>query len=111
MISSLLGAPQRKHVSRSLRYLKLTVTSDIAAMTLSYCLLLVFLLANVSSAAKKPNVGCTLRVPDRVKERMEPLNFHNRTIKIKPVSILMKIKILGVRDVPDSGGSYGVDVG
>ena len=91
---------------------KLTVTANIAVMALSYCLLLVLVLANVSSASRRRNlnVGCTLLVPDRVKERMEPFGHRNKTTKEEPVSIFMKIKILGVRDVPDSGGSYGVDI-
>ena len=73
-------------------------------MALSYCLLLVFLLANVSSARPggKVSAGCTLEAPHVIKVHKEALG--------EPLLIHTEIKVLGVRDVPDSGGSYGVDM-
>ena len=79
-------------------------------MGLTDCLLLVLLLANVqSSVTRKMNIGCTLQVPDRVKNRMEPINYKLNKLK-KPLPVLTDMKVLGVRDVPDNGGSYGVDI-
>ena len=80
---------------------------------LYYCpLLLVLLMANVSTGARKVNgvrtvnVGCNLQVPDAVKQQMEAMGN-----KGNPLIISVDIKVLGVRDVADSGGSYGVYLG
>ena len=81
--------------------------SVVTSMDLTYCLLLCFSLANLSSAARQVKAGCNLEVPDDVKKQMEPPGPKWRD----PLSISMDMKVLGVRDVPDSGGSYGVDIG
>ena len=74
-------------------------------MKLVYCLLLVWIISNVLSEARKVNVGCNLIVPDAVKEQMEATGYNG-----SPLLISVDIKVLDVRDVPDIGGSYGVDL-
>ena len=51
------------------------------------------------------NAGCTLNVPDDVEKNKEAVGDNG-----KPLFIFTEIKVLGVRDVPDIGGSYGVDI-
>ena len=46
--------------------------------------------------------GCTLAVPKHVGIQKEAEG--------KPLAIFVDMKLLGVRDVPDSGGSYEMDV-
>ena len=45
--------------------------------------------------------GCNLIVPDAVKGHQEPEG--------RPLKISIDISVQQVRDVPDSGGSFGVD--
>ena len=48
---------------------------------------------------------CNLVVPKSVEEQMHPnVNEGN------PLNLTVKMRVRNVRDVPDSGGSYGVDV-
>ena len=46
--------------------------------------------------------GCVLKTPKSVQNRMEP--------KGKPLIIFIDMRVRSVRDVPDSGGSFGVDI-
>ena len=78
-------------------------------MNLKCILPLVLLLTNVSAQGKgwkgrykMPPQGCNLVKTKSVKEQLEPSG--------EPLFILVHLEILGVRDVPDRGGSYGVDV-
>ena len=48
--------------------------------------------------------GCNLKVPKAVEEQIEP---EPQTL---PLIIHVHLLVIRVRDVPDSGGSYGVDV-
>ena len=83
----------------------------ITIMKLVYSLQLVLIVTNIPSearkvnGARKVNVGCNLQVPDAVKQQMEAMGN-----KGNPLIISVDMKVLGVRDVPDSGGSYGVDL-
>ena len=75
------------------------------AMSPLWPVLLQLLLANVICATAEPNAtftGCNLRVPKDVQDHMEAEG--------DPLVITMIMKIKFVRDVPDSGGSFGVDV-
>ena len=49
--------------------------------------------------------GCRLEVPDHVGMQKEPEGENG-----EPLVIFIDMKVLGVRDVPDSGGSYEMDV-
>ena len=63
------------------------------------------LLATVIGATSTTNTtftGCNLRVPKDVKDHMEAEG--------EPLLITIIMFIKYVRDVPDSGGSFGVDV-
>ena len=73
-------------------------------MYLTHSLLLVLTLwSSFSSALKgKVKVGCRLEVTEYVGLQKET--------KGKPLVIFVDLKLLGVRDVPDSGGSYAMDV-
>ena len=76
------------------------------AMSPSRQALLYFLLATVVIATTATNTtftGCNLRVPRDVQDHMEA--------KGEPLVITIIMIIKFVRDVPDSGGSFGVDVG
>ena len=58
-----------------------------------------------SVATGKPNTtftGCNLRVPKDVRDHMEA--------KGEPLVITIIMIIKFVRDVPDSGGSFGVEI-
>ena len=48
------------------------------------------------------DTGCTLEVPSEVMKHMEAVG--------KPLMIQIEFKILTVRDIPDQGGSFGVDI-
>ena len=73
-------------------------------MYLPSCLAIVLILSNVSwaSLVPAPNHGCTLFVPQSVNRQREA--------KGSPLLISVDIKVRDVRDVPDSGGSYGADI-
>ena len=45
---------------------------------------------------------CTLNLPKAIKEQKE--------ITGKPLKILIDMEVLGVRDIPNEGGSFGVDI-
>ena len=80
-------------------------------MNLAHYLLLFLQLSALASAAKNasrtnmrlvPIVGCNLIIPEHVNKQMEANG--------KPLAILIDFEVFGVRDVPDSGGSYAMDV-
>ena len=83
-------------------------------MYLNHYLLLVLSLRSLLCAAWNPwdwrwkdrkvqvQVGCTLEVPKHVGLQKEA--------ESKPLVIFVDLKLLGVRNVPDSGGSYEMDV-
>ena len=50
-------------------------------------------------------VGCHLEIPKSVEEHFHPNINHGN-----PLLLSVKIRVSNVRDVPDSGGSFGVDV-
>ena len=54
------------------------------------------------SGAIKSDTGCTLDVPDDVK--------HQREATGKPLLIYLDFKVAGVRDIPNQGGSFGIDL-
>ena len=73
-------------------------------MSLMPILMLILSLTNVSfSKRHKPlPQGCRLLPTQAVVTQTEPTG--------EPLVISVDMKVLGVRDVPDTGGSYGVDV-
>ena len=48
------------------------------------------------------DAGCTLKKPDDVKNHREAFG--------KPLMIFINVVVTGVRNIPDQGGSYGVDI-
>ena len=72
----------------------------IARMAVLYHTLLVLLLGNLVSASNNTH-GCKLNVPQDVQDQMEA--------KGNPLQVHITIKVSRLRDVPASGGSYGVD--
>ena len=72
-------------------------------MHLTHYLMLVLNLWSLLSAAEK--AGCRLEVPEHVGMQKEA-----NTDPGKPLVIFVDMKLLGVRDVPDSGGSYAMDI-
>ena len=70
-------------------------------------LLLGFMTLDAVSALNGANVsskGCELIVPEAVQEHMEP------EPKTDPLLIHVYMRIFRIRDVPDSGGSFGADL-
>ena len=65
-------------------------------------LLLILSLTNVSFCKKRLPQGCRLLPTPAVVSQTEPTG--------EPLVISLDMKVLDVRDVPDAGGSYGVDV-
>ena len=63
--------------------------------------MLVLLIGNVVSATNTTQ-GCKLNIPKDVQGHME--------VQGKPLEIAILMKIIRVRDVPDSGGAFGVDL-
>ena len=63
-------------------------------------IMLVLLLGNVAWASNNTH-GCKLNTPQDVQDQMEA--------KGKPLQVNITIMVSRVRDVPDSGGSFGVD--
>ena len=63
--------------------------------------MLVLLIGNVVSATNTTQ-GCKLNIPKDVQDHMEAQG--------KPLEMDIIMKILRVRDVPDSGGSFGADL-
>ena len=77
---------------------------DLLSMT-GVKLFLVFLLINVVSAFKKSGSrGCNLVIPNNVTEQVEPQP------ETGPLSLHALLRVYRIRDVPDSGGSVGVDI-
>ena len=68
-----------------------------------YLLLVLHLWISLSSA--KPKIGCNLEIPKIVGVQKEAPRDTG-----KPLIIFVDVKVLSVRDVPDSGGSYAMDV-
>ena len=79
-------------------------------MALCYFPLLVVFTLIWANTALRVDTGCSLKVPNHVKNQMEPSGDIYAKPKPKPLLIEVDIMVLGVRDVPDNGGSYGVDV-
>ena len=48
------------------------------------------------------DTGCTLEIPEAVKKRRQAVG--------KPLIIFLDMTVLGVRAIPDNGGSFGVDI-
>ena len=46
--------------------------------------------------------GCALEANDYIEKRKEAIEM--------PLIILLDFKVLSVRDIPDQGGSFGVDI-
>ena len=64
---------------------------------------------NVASAATKAiasaldsDTGCTLGIPDAVGKQREALG--------NPLMIYIDVMVVGVRDIPNQGGSFGIDI-
>ena len=74
-------------------------------MYLTCHLLWALSLGSFVSATAKLKVGCRLEVPKHVGVEKEP-NIGSG----QPLEISVDMKVLGVRDVPESGGSYEMDV-
>ena len=64
--------------------------------------LLLAIVIGATSTTNTTFTGCNLRVPNDVKDHMEAEG--------EPLLITIIVFIKYVRDVPDSGGSFGVDV-
>ena len=77
-------------------------------MYLTHYFLLVLHLSILSPALSAPpwksmvEDTCSLIIPNHVRNQTKPGG--------KPLIIFVHMKVLGVRNVPDSGGSYGLDV-
>ena len=78
--------------------------AESTVMSLTHFLLLVLTLCSSFSSAKKVKVkpGCRLEVTEHVGLQKEMEGW--------PLVIFVDLMLLGVRDVPDSGGSYAMDV-
>ena len=72
-------------------------------MMTSLCFNVFVLLLSNGVSATNTSQGCTLNIPDNVKDNMEAEGA--------PLQINITMMIFRVRDVPDKGGSFGVDVG
>ena len=68
-------------------------------------LLLVFLAFNKASAIESGTRGCNLIIPDAVRQQPEPQP------ETGPLLLYVLLRVTQIRDIPHSGGSYGVDVG
>ena len=51
-----------------------------------------------------PPKGCNLVTPQRVRENIEPESESG------PLLLHIELSVLHIREIPDSGGSFGVDV-
>ena len=51
-----------------------------------------------------PPKGCNLVTPQRVREHIEPES------ELGPLLLHIELSVLHIREIPDSGGSFGVDV-
>ena len=69
-------------------------------MWLAFYILLTMSMARVMSSATNITQGCNLYVPEEVRDHMEAEG--------EPLKITIIMQIEYVRDVPDSGGSFGV---
>ena len=59
------------------------------------------LVSFIASGNNATSGGCNLIIPDAVKGHME--------VEGRPLNIIIDMSIQQIRDVPDSGGSFGVD--
>ena len=103
--SSLMGLVQSKHISPYITLVKtLHFPTYIDIMSPTCYLLLVLYFTNVSAKGrfKAQPQGCSLLATESVTAQLEPTG--------EPLIIKVDLNVLGVRDVPDRGGSYGVDV-
>ena len=80
--------------------LKIGFAMSLSTQTLPYLLLAIVVLD--TTATNTTFTGCNLRVPKEVQDHMEAEG--------EPLVITIIMLIKFVRDVPDSGGSFGVDV-
>ena len=74
-------------------------------MNLTFCLVLFLILPNAvlaSGCFHGCTDLCTLRVPDNVTKQPEALG--------NPLMIFIDVKVIGVRDIPDQGGSALLDI-
>ena len=80
-------------------------------MKVAYYLPLVLLLSTLISATKNatspvrglvPAVGCNLEIPNHVKNQLEARG--------SPLVIFVDLKVLSVKNILDSGGSYEMDI-
>ena len=67
-------------------------------------LLLLFGVIKVVTALDTELGGCHLVIPEEVLKRPEPQP------ETGPLLLHVRFEILEIRDVPDSGGSFGVDL-
>ena len=67
----------------------------------THYIVLCILYVNGMLASGSNVTGCNLIIPDAVKGQMEPEG--------RPLKISIDMSVQQVRDVPDSGGSFGVD--
>ena len=67
-------------------------------------LFLVSSVINIVSAIESGSRGCNLVIPKDVQEQPEP------QAETGPLLLHLFLRVTGVRDIPNSGGSYGVDV-
>ena len=73
-------------------------------MKLTLCLLPFWVIISVISALNTDLKGCHLVIPEEVLQRPEP---HPET---GPLLLHAVFNVLQIRDVPVSGGSFGVDL-
>ena len=69
-------------------------------MRQSLYVLIALAMGSVESATNMTQQGCNLYVPEEVRDHMEAEG--------EPLQITIIMQIEYVRDVPDSGGSFGV---
>ena len=67
--------------------------------------LLFFVTRIVSALNTTGSRGCNLVIPQEVQEQPEP------NPKKGPLLLHVALRVVHIRDIPNSGGSYGVDVG
>ena len=67
----------------------------------AFVVLLIARRALATNSTEDTGNGCTLLVPPDVQEQMEPQGY--------PLQISMEFMNIRIRDVPNRGGSYGVE--
>ena len=58
--------------------------------------------AKAATSALELDTGCTLKIPDAVVKQREALG--------NPLMIYIDLQVVGVRDIPNQGGSFGIDI-